>query len=119
MTEGPDPRSFLPLAPQDFQVLLGLAGGARHAYGLAASVAAEHDPVRLELGSLYRILARLTADGLIEETNPPRDEQRPDARRRYYRLTQFGRRVAAAETDRLEALLQAARQHRLVPSRRK
>ena len=114
-----DPRTFLPLPPLDFQVLLGLAGGARHAYGLARSVEGEAGGARLELGSLYRILARLTTDGLIEETDPPGDEPRVDVRRRYYRLTTFGRAVAAAEANRLELLVQAARQHRFLPSRRK
>ena len=114
-----DPRTFLPLPPLDFQVLLGLAGEARHAYGLATSVAQDANGARLELGSLYRILARLTADGLIEETPPPDDERRADSRRRYYGLTPFGRAVAAAEANRLEALLQAARHHRFLPSRRK
>lgn len=114
-----DPRTFLPLAPLDFQVLLGLAGGARHAYGLATSVEQEADGARLELGSLYRILARLSADDLIEETHAPREEPRPDPRRRYYQLTAFGRAVAAAEANRLEALVQAARHHRFLPSRRK
>ena len=72
----------------------------------------------LELGSLYRILARLTADGLIEETAAPRDDARPDARRRYYELSAFGRAVAAAEANRLRSLV-SPRQHHLVPSRRK
>jgi DNA-binding PadR family transcriptional regulator len=114
-----DPRSFLPLPPLDFQVLLGLARGARHAYGLATSVEREAHGARLELGSLYRILARLTVDGLIEEAGPPRDEPSADARRRYYSLTTFGRAVAAAEAARLESLVHAARQHRFLPSRRK
>jgi DNA-binding PadR family transcriptional regulator len=118
MPEVRDPRAFLPLPPLDFQVLLGLADGPRHAYGLATSVE-EADGARLGLGSLYRILARLSADGVIEETAPPRDDPRPDARRRYYQLTSFGRRLAAAEASRLAGLVHAARQHRLIPTRRK
>ena len=114
-----DPRTFLPLAPLDFQVLLGLAAGARHAYGLATAVDNESGGARLEVGSLYRILARLTADGLIEETDAPRDEPRVDVGRRYYRLTAFGRAVASAVASRLESLVHAARQHRFLPSRRK
>ena len=119
MTDTRDPRTFLPLPPLDFQVLIGLAGGARHAYGLAAAVEAEGTGARLELGSLYRILARLTADGLIEETGVPREEPRRHPRRRYYTLTAFGRAVAAAEARRLEALVQSARHHRFLPYRRK
>ena len=119
MRDARDPRTFLPLPPLDFQVLLGLAGAARHAYGLATSVERDSGGARLELGSLYRILARLTTDGLIEETHPPRNEPRSDSRRRYYALTAFGRAVASAEANRLEALVQAARHHRFLPSGRK
>jgi DNA-binding PadR family transcriptional regulator len=114
-----DPRDLLPLPSQDFQVLLTLAEGPRHAYGLAKAV--ESQPaggVRLEIGSLYRILARLTTLGLIEEG--PAGVGRPtghEARRRYYRLTTFGRRVAEAEAARLQAVLKLARRHKLVSAR--
>jgi DNA-binding PadR family transcriptional regulator len=114
-----DPRDFLPLPPHDFQLLIGLAEAPRHAYGLATAVEGQPDGIRLELGSLYRIIARLTADGLIEDTRPPKDEPRPDPRRRYYRLTTLGRRVAAAEAARLSALVRAAQRHKLLPSRTK
>ena len=114
-----DPRTFLPLPPLDFQVLLDLAAGPKHAYGLATPVEVTRDDVRLELGSLYRILARLSSDGLIEETEPRRDESRPDARRRYYQLTALGRAVAGAEARRLEGLIRTARAQRLLVPRRK
>ena len=113
-----DPRQLLPLPPQDFQVLLTLAEAPRHAYGLATSVETQGDsPVRLEIGSLYRMLARLTAIGLIEDFDPPAGAAGHEARRRYYRITPFGRRVATAEASRLEAVVRLARKHRLLPAR--
>jgi DNA-binding PadR family transcriptional regulator len=114
----PSPTHFLPLAPHDFQVLLGLTDGPRHAYGLARAVEdAEDGGVRLELGSLYRILARLTTQGLIADANGSREPGGSDSRRRYYRLTTLGRRVAEAETARLERVLAFARRRRLAQSR--
>ena len=113
----PDPRHLLPLPPQDFHVLLALLDAPRHAYGLARAVDQEPGGVRLEIGSLYRILARLTAAGVIEDLDPPAGATGHEARRRYYRITPFGRSVAAAEAERLAASLRIARRHRLLPSR--
>jgi DNA-binding PadR family transcriptional regulator len=112
-----DPRDLLPLSSHDFQLLLSLAAGPRHAYGLAKEVEAHGDRVRLEIGSLYRMLARLTADGVIEDIDPPTGAEGHEARRRYYRLTAFGRRVAQAEAARLEHVVRAARREKLLPSR--
>jgi DNA-binding PadR family transcriptional regulator len=111
------PRDFLPLPPHDFQILLALAEGPRHAYGLAQAGEDKRDgTVRLELGSLYRVLARLTASGLIaDDVREAGDGQ--DAKRRYYRLTPLGRRVAEAETVRLQAIVRLAKRRRLAPGR--
>ncbi len=110
----PSPADLLPLPAHDFQVLLALAEGPRHAYGLAQAVESPAaGGVRLELGSLYRILARLTAAGVIGEDSGPPPRGARDARRRYYGLTVFGRRVAEAETARLQAVVRLARRHRL------
>jgi DNA-binding PadR family transcriptional regulator len=118
MTPGQrDPRALLPLPSHDFQVLLCLAEGPRHAYGLAKAVEGQPAGVRLEIGSLYRMLARLTTDGLIEAFDPPRGAAGHEARRRYYRITAFGRQVATAEAVRLEAVVRAARRQKLLPSR--
>jgi DNA-binding PadR family transcriptional regulator len=114
----PDPRDLLPLPAHDFQVLLSLLSAPCHAYGLARTV--EQQPqggVRLEIGSLYRMLARLTAAGLIEDFDPPGAAAGHEARRRYYRITPYGRRVAAAEVARLDQLLRIARKHKLLPAR--
>jgi len=113
-----DPRELLPLPSHDFQVLLSLLAAPRHAYGLARAVEEQPDAgVRLEIGSLYRILARLTAAGVIEDFDPPANAEGHEARRRYYRITAFGRRVAAAEAARLDNLLRTARRAKLLPSR--
>ena len=111
------PRDFLPLSPYDFQILLALSQGPGHAYGLAQAGEDERDgTVRLDLGSLYRVLARLTASGLIaDDVRETADGQ--EAKRRYYRLTPLGRRVAEAEAIRLQAVVRLAKRRRLVPGR--
>jgi DNA-binding PadR family transcriptional regulator len=113
-----DPRALLPLPSIDFQVLLSLLEAPRHAYGLACDVEEQPESgIRLEIGSLYRILARLTAAGVIEDFDPPANAEGHEARRRYYRVTPFGRRVAAAEAARLNSLLRTARKQKLLPAR--
>ena len=112
-----DPRALLPLPSHDFQLLLCLAEAPGHAYGIAKAVEAQGDGVRLEIGSLYRMLARLTAEGLIEDFDPPPGAEGHEARRRNYRLTPFGRQVAKAEAERLESVVRTARRHKLLPSR--
>lgn len=113
----PSPRDFQPLPPHDLYVLIALAEGPRHAYALAQeSEEARDGTVRLELGSLYRVLARLTTSGLIANERGSGAGQ--EAKRRYYRLTPLGRRVAEAETARLQAVVRLARRRRLVPGKR-
>ena len=114
----PTPQDLLPLPSHDFQVLLSLSDAPRHAYGLATAVAEQPDgSVRLEIGSLYRILARLTTAGVIEAFDPAASAEGHEARRRYYRLTPFGRRVAQAEAARLQAVLRLARRQKLLPDK--
>ena len=118
--EATDPRTLLPLQAADFQVLLILANGPLHPYGLSKAV--EGQPgghVRLEIGSLYRMLNRMMATRLIEEADGASAEaQGPAARRRVFRITKFGRRVARAEARRLEAVLDAAREQKFLPQAR-
>ena len=83
MTTQRDPRDLLPLPSHDFQVLLSLADGPGHAYGMAKAVEGQTGGVRLGIGSLYRILARLTADGVIEDYLPSIGAEGHEARRRY------------------------------------
>jgi DNA-binding PadR family transcriptional regulator len=100
-----NPTDFLPLSPQDFQVLLVLSDRPMHGYGIVkASTDASGKP-GLELGSLYRIINRLMDRGLIEDAPAPMAQRDSRRRRRYYRATENGRRVARAEALRLRALL--------------
>jgi len=110
-----DAGSFLPLRPVEFQVLLSLAQGERHGYGImqeALSLSA--GATILEPGTLYRALRRMLRAGLVVESARRPDPERVDERRRYYRLTDLGRRVASAEASRMHRLVAAARAHRLL-----
>jgi DNA-binding PadR family transcriptional regulator len=98
-------RSFLPLKPHWFHVLLSLAGGEQHGYAIMQEVLDRTDgKVRLWPATLYGTLKRLMEDKLVDET-PPRSGPGADPRRRYYRLTHFGREVLDAECARLEELV--------------
>ncbi len=102
--------SFLPLKPVAFHVLMSLAGGERHGYAITQEIAARTSArMRLEPGNLYRSIKALLDDQLIEEASHRPSGASDDERRRYYRMTDLGRRVAAAETARLEELLADAR----------
>lgn len=102
-----DPASLLPLTPAMFHVLVALADGASHGYAILKDVEAlTGGAVRLSTGTLYGIVKRLLADGLIRECGPT---ARDDERRRSYELTAFGRDVARAEAARLEQTLALAR----------
>lgn len=113
-TEG-TPESQLPLAPATFQILLALADRERHGYAIMKEVATRtKGVVRLGPGTLYGALKRLLEGGLVEEGNERADPDLGDDRRRYYRLTRFGLRVARMEARRLEAMVRSARQKKLI-----
>lgn len=108
-----DPQDHLPLKPQDFHILLVLARGDLHGYGIMKAVESETDGrVTLEIGSLYRLLNRLLEGGLVVDAPAPADET--DLRRRYYRLTSLGRAVLEAEARRLEDVVAAVRRARIL-----
>ncbi len=108
---------MLPLTPAAFQILLVLSDGERHGYAIMKEVeASTHGQMRLGPGTLYRSIKRMLADGLIEECDERPDPELDDERRRYYRLTALGRRVAAAEAERLASLVQLAQVKRLLPA---
>src|SRR5687768_2169723 len=101
-----DPQDFLPLSPAVFNILLALADGEKHGYGIMLEIAAHTGgKLRLGPGTLYGSIKRLLEDGLIEESAERPDPAHDDERRRYYRLTEYGQRVAAAEATHLEELV--------------
>jgi DNA-binding PadR family transcriptional regulator len=100
-----DPAEFLPLSPQDFQVLMVVFDRPLHGYGIVKASSDESGKAVLDLGSLYRIISRLIKQGLIEDvTADLADSKR---QRRYYQATELGRRVTRAEAVRLRELLES------------
>ncbi|HKG95462.1 MAG TPA: PadR family transcriptional regulator [Gemmatimonadaceae bacterium] len=114
-----DPESLLPLTPLSFHVLVALGDAERHGYGIIKEIEARSDGrIRPGAGTLYAAVQRLQDDGVIEECDGPAGAREADARRRYYRLTAFGRRVARAEALRLARLLDVARAKAIAPELR-
>ena len=110
-----DPEALLPLPTAVFHILIALADRDRHGYSIMQDVAARTDgKVQLSAGTLYSGIRRMLEQGLIEELAESPDPENTDERRRYYRLSKFGRRAAAAEVDRLQAMLNHARNTGLV-----
>jgi DNA-binding PadR family transcriptional regulator len=106
----PSPDDFLPLKPVPFQVLLSLASGEQHGYGIVQDIAKRRAfPKRLDPGNLYKSLRALLDDALIVESERRPAADLDDERRRYYRLTPLGRQVAEAEAARLERVARQAR----------
>jgi DNA-binding PadR family transcriptional regulator len=112
---GDDIGHLLPLTPAAFHILLSLAGGERHGYGILQDVAAATEgQMRLGPGTLYRSIKQLLEAGLIVEAGQRTDPALSDERRRYYQLTDVGRRVAQAEAARLAQLIRLAQQRALL-----
>jgi DNA-binding PadR family transcriptional regulator len=110
----PDPADFLPLTPAIAHILLALADGDRHGYGIMQEVERlTSGSVRMGPGTLYGTIKRMLASGLVEEADEGPDPDLDDERRRYYRMTPLGRAVLQAETARMEALVGAARAKRV------
>ena len=110
-----DPNELLPLTPAVFHILLSLAEGERHGYGIMKEVAELTDnAIRLGPGTLYRSIKKMLAQGLIEEAREAPDPKLDDERRRYYRLTDFGLRVTRAEARRLARLVSVSKRRRLL-----
>lgn len=118
--------SVLPLSPVDLQILLVLGQGELHGYGLMKAVEDQSGGrVRLEVGSLYRVIKRLLGSQLIEESpdGPPSGDAPGDGRgpkpRRFYKLSDFGREAAAAEARRLAEVVETARAQALLGDKRR
>jgi DNA-binding PadR family transcriptional regulator len=131
MTEPSDPRSFLPLTPLAFQVLLAMADSRRHGYAIIREVESRTDGlIKLRTGTLYTLLQRLLDEDLIAPAESPVGKARAqrnapgrvqggppikdDERRRYFELTPLGRNVLSAEARRLESLVGEARRKQVL-----
>jgi len=99
---------LLPLRPVEFHILLSLANGERHGYGIIQDIEARGEASVPDVGTMYRALARMVDSGLIAAA-PALARDSSDERRNYYRITDKGLRVAKAEARRLQALTRAAR----------
>ena len=114
-----EPEDFLPLRPVELEILITLAQGERHGYGIIQETESRSDgALRLETGTMYRALRRLVTEGLASPTTRRSSSDDDDERRRYYAITALGRKVAAAEAARLSRLVQAARAARLITNPR-
>jgi DNA-binding PadR family transcriptional regulator len=121
-----DARDLLPLKPLIFQTLLILADGDRHGWSLVQALQQRVGGERLLPGNFYRVLKAMTAARLVDDVEPSRTERelaQADTganadRRRYVRLTPFGREVARAEARRLEALVAESRARKLLSTPR-
>jgi DNA-binding PadR family transcriptional regulator len=110
MTAERRPDALLPLPPAVFHILMAIADDDRHGYGILQEVLTRtNGDVRLSPGTLYRSIQRMLDDDLIVEISERPAPELDDERRRYYRLTAFGRSVARAEASRLHELVRLAR----------
>lgn len=111
-----DVDAFLPLRHSTYQVLLALSSGEKHGYGIMQELTVlTGGREKILPGTLYASLARMAAEGLIEELAHPEEESSQGPPRRYYRRTEFGKQVAAAESARLRTLLRVAGMQDLLP----
>ena len=105
---------FLPLTVPVFHILLSLSDGERHGYGILQEIESKSDAaVKLGTGTLYTAIKRMLVSGLIQRTQSRLQPEQDDERRRYYCITTLGRRVAADEAARMDALVGLARAKRV------
>jgi DNA-binding PadR family transcriptional regulator len=113
-----DVGSFLPLSPAVLHILLALAAEDRHGYGIMQEVTRQSEgQYRMGPGTLYDNLQKLLNHGMVDET--ARRSADDDPRRRYYKLSAFGRKVLTAEIARLETVVREARASLRAPSPRR
>jgi len=113
-----EPEAWLPLSPAMFHILLALADQERHGYDIMREVDERTEgKMRLGPGTLYGSIKRMLKDRLIQEIDERPDPELDDERRRYYRLTDLGYRIAVAEARRLENLVKSARTKKLLSTR--
>ena len=105
-----NPEDFLPLTPAVFNILLALADSEKHGYGIMLEVEANtKGQVIMGPGTLYGSIKRMLKAGLIEESDERADPEMDDQRRKYYKLTNLGRRVLHMEAERLASQVMIAR----------
>lgn len=115
MSQTRDPQPYLPLTEPMFHILLSLADGDKHGYAILKDVARRTEgKVEFSTGTLYGIIKRLVSEGMIAKSAFRPAPAEDDDRRRYYRLTPFGRQVAIAEAERLEKIVALARAGKLL-----
>ncbi|MCI0432844.1 MAG: PadR family transcriptional regulator [Gemmatimonadetes bacterium] len=111
---------MLPLKAIEFEVLLSLYERELHGYGMAKEIEERTaGRLRLEPANLYRRVHRLVQEGLVEEAGQRRSSDAADERRRYFRITAFGREVLRAEAVRMRDQVEAAAAHDLIPDLRR
>jgi DNA-binding PadR family transcriptional regulator len=116
LNDGEEAEALLPLPAATFHILLALVDVDRHGYAIIQDVAARTGgELRLSAGTLYRSIQRMLEQGLLVETTERPAPELDDERRRYYRITTFGTRVAEAELARLAQLVKLARARGLAP----
>lgn len=104
-----------PLSPAVFHILLALASGERHGYGIMREVEADTaGAMKLGPGTLYGCLKRMLESGLVEERGERPDFDLDDERRRYYRVTELGLRAVRSEAARLASAVAAAQSKRIL-----
>jgi DNA-binding PadR family transcriptional regulator len=110
--------ALLPLPPVTFHILVALADEERHGYAIMQDIAQRTEgAIKLGAGTLYRSIQRMLEQGLVAEINTRPAPEMDDERRRYYRITPFGRTVAKAETRRLAQMLKLARASGFAPGK--
>lgn len=121
MTRSSHPSSQLPLSVPVFQILISLADRDLHGYAIIQDVSSRTEgEVQLTASTLYAAIKRMLDAGMVEEVSDPRRApDGEDARRRYYRMTAYGREIAQLEAARLERAAGMARAKRLLPRTRR
>ena len=115
----PIPEGYLPLTPAVLDIIVALGDEELHGYAIMREVRRRTaGKRRLAPGTLYRSLRQMEERGWVAESEQRPDPSLDDERRRYYRLTELGRRVALAELERLEDLVSTARSKGFAPSAR-
>jgi DNA-binding PadR family transcriptional regulator len=113
-----DADTLLPLPPATFHILVALADDDRHGYAIMQDVTVRTGgTLKLSAGTLYRSIQRMLEQGLIVEITARPAPEMDDERRRYYRITPFGRIVAKAEARRLAQMLKLARASGFAPGK--